>query len=91
MNCDVDIAFVRRGAKAVERVKRHAVAMRPEHEKLAEFAQADESIASGVADFFGEAFFNLVRIVESSVAKLPVRPDNGEPYVKITTTRASGN
>ena len=50
LNCDVNIAFSRRGATTVDRIKQHAFAIRRELEKLAECAHADESIACGVAD-----------------------------------------
>ena len=85
LNCEVEIRFSKRGSTAVDRIKGHAMAMKREMENLAECAHSDESIATGVAVFFGEAFFNLVRIVENTVKMLPLRPDNREPYINITS------
>ena len=86
LNCEVEIHFSKRGSTAVDRVKQHAFAIKREMDNLAECARSDESIAVGVAGFFGEAFFNLIRIVENSIEKLPLRPGNGEPYVKLTSS-----
>ena len=86
LNCEVEICFSKRGTTAVDRIKQHAFAIKREMDNLAECARSDESIAVGVAVFFGEAFFNLIRIVEKSIEKLPLRSDNSEPYVKLTSS-----
>ena len=46
---------------SVSRIKRFAFQIKHELDKLAAIAATDHSIAKGVSDFFGEAFFNLVR------------------------------
>lgn len=85
LSCDVNIVFTKRDETAVDRVKRHAFAIKRELDRLAECAHADEKIASGVAAFFGDAFFNVVGMLADSSQKLPLRPD-GDPYVRITST-----
>jgi transcriptional regulator with XRE-family HTH domain len=70
------------GARAVELVKFHAMAMKSLLEQIAETAQDDEVITQGVAKFWGEAFINLMSILQDTSQKLPVRPDNGGPYVR---------
>ena len=91
LNCDVNLVFSPRGETAVERVKRHAMAIKRELDELATCAHQDEEIAHGVACFMGEAFFNLIRMVEKSCDKLPLRqdplhPDNSVPYIKIVSS-----
>lgn len=71
-----------KGARAVDLVKFHAMAMKALLEQIAETAQDDEVIAQGVAKFWGEAFINLMTILQDTSQKLPVRPDNGGPYVR---------
>jgi transcriptional regulator with XRE-family HTH domain len=79
---DVRLVFMKRGATSADRVKMHALGIRNELEQMAECARGDESIAEAVAGFFGEAFFNLVRLVQSACGKLPNR-SNDEPYIHI--------
>jgi len=71
-----------KGARAVDLVKFHAMAMKSLLEQIAETAQDDEVIAQGVAKFWGEAFINLMTILQDTSQKLPVRPDSGGPYVR---------
>jgi transcriptional regulator with XRE-family HTH domain len=66
---------------SVSRIKRFAFQIKYELDKLAALAATDHSIAKGVSDFFGEAFFNLVRMLQDSTKKLPCRPEDGSPHI----------
>ncbi|HEY3965716.1 MAG TPA: helix-turn-helix domain-containing protein [Planctomycetaceae bacterium] len=79
---DVCLVFRDRNSTAVDRVKMHAFQIKKELERMAEVAHKDESIAEAVAGFFGEAFFNLVKLVQRASNKLPKR-SNDEPYIHI--------
>jgi transcriptional regulator with XRE-family HTH domain len=65
----------------VERVKQYAFRIREELDRLAGLAKKDHSIVQGVSDFFGEAFFNLLRILQDSAGRLPCNPEDGSPYI----------
>lgn len=82
LDCDVHLLFLKRNSTAVERVKQYAFCIKRELDRLADAAQKDDGIAKGVAGFFGDAFFNMLRIVQDACGKLPTRPDNS-PYIRI--------
>jgi transcriptional regulator with XRE-family HTH domain len=65
----------------VGRVKRLASRIAEELDHLAGLARGDRRIAQGVAGFFNEAFFNLVRILQRSAENRPGDPDDGEPLI----------
>lgn len=65
----------------VTRIKKFAFQIKREMDKLGALAADDHLIAKGVAEFVGEAFFNLMRIMQDSVKKLPPRPEDGNPYI----------
>ena len=50
---------------------------------MAQLAGRDEKIAQAVSAFFGEAFFNLVKMLQDSANKLPLRADDDAPYIRI--------
>lgn len=66
---------------AVERVKHHAFRIKEELDHLAELAGNDHGMVAGVSGFFGEAFFNLIAIIQASAQKLPRKPDDGKPHI----------
>jgi transcriptional regulator with XRE-family HTH domain len=70
-----------RETTAVGRVKKLAFQIKDELDRLAGLAQEDQKIAQGVAGFFSEAFFNLVRILQGLADKLPCRPEDGESLI----------
>jgi transcriptional regulator with XRE-family HTH domain len=70
-----------RETTAVGRVKKLAFQIKEELDRLAGPAREDQKIAQGVAGFFSEAFFNLVRILQGSAEKLPCHPEDGEPLI----------
>jgi transcriptional regulator with XRE-family HTH domain len=65
----------------VTRIKKFAFQIKHELDRLATLAAQDHLIAKGLSDFLGEAFFNLVNILQESAKKLPPRPEDGNPYV----------
>jgi len=77
----VRIVLESRKSNAVTRVKTHAFQIKHELDQLAKLATSDDQIAEGVSGFFGEALFNLVRILQDSAQKLPPRPEDGSPSI----------
>jgi transcriptional regulator with XRE-family HTH domain len=69
------------GTTAVDRVKWLAFQIKHQLDQLADLAKDDQKIAHGVADFFSEAFFNLVSMLQDSAKKLPCHPEDGEPII----------
>ncbi len=67
---------------AVNLVKHHAFSIKEIMDHLTNLAQGDEKIAKGVANFLGEAFFNLVNMLGGSARRLPKRKDD-KPYIEI--------
>lgn len=68
---------------AVDEIKHHAFSIKKLMDRLAHFANLDDKIARGVSDFFGEAFLNLVSMIQDSASKLPPRPEGETPYIQI--------
>lgn len=88
-DCDLNLLFSPRKATAVDRVKYHAYVIKRELETMAECAQADHQIAKGVANFYREAFINFIKMIQEAATQLPNQPENGEPYIHISTTEES--
>ena len=62
LDCDVMLTFQKRHSTAVDRVKQHAFAIKRELDGLAKMAGRDSKLGKGIAAFFGEALFNVVRL-----------------------------
>ncbi len=77
------LLFGDRKMTAAEEVKHHAFCIKRLMDRLAQLAGRDEKIAQAVSAFFGEAFFNLVKMLQDSASKLPMRPDDDSPYIRI--------
>jgi transcriptional regulator with XRE-family HTH domain len=77
----VNIVLESKECTPVSRIKKFAFQIKHELDKLASLAAQDHLIAKGVSDFVGEAFFNLVKILQDSAKKLPSRPEDGNPYI----------
>lgn len=77
----ISVTAERMDRGAVDRVKHHAFRIKEELDRLAELAGNDHGMAAGVSGFLGEAFFNLVTILQASARKLPSKPDDGKPYI----------
>lgn len=74
----VDVVLESRETTSVERVKRLASRIKEELDHLAGLARDDRRIAQGVASFFNEAFFDLVKILQGSAENLPRDAEDGE-------------
>src|SRR5262249_25109742 len=77
-------------ASAVSRVKTLAFRIKHELDHLAGLAANDSNIARGIAGFFGEAFFTLVRMLQDSASKLPPCSEDGEPLISFTICEDGG-
>jgi transcriptional regulator with XRE-family HTH domain len=77
----VGVVLEPRDTTVVGRVRNLAFQIKHELDRLAGLASDDQKIARGVAGFFNEAFFNLVRILQGSAKKLPCDPGDGEPPI----------
>lgn len=77
------LSLASRGRTIADEVKDHALVIKRLMEQMVKLAHGDEVIAKAVAEFHGEAFFNLINILQQSAAKLPKRPDGETPYLKI--------
>jgi transcriptional regulator with XRE-family HTH domain len=80
---DVRIGLAKKGRTAVEQVKDHAFAIRRLLDHLAGLAATDHLIARGVSNFFGEAAFNLIGMLQDCANKLPPPPEGTPPYFQI--------
>lgn len=72
-----------KGPTPVARVRRLAFRIKQELDHLAGLATIDQGIARGVAAFFGEAFFNMLKMLQESAKRLPVQADDGKPFVSL--------
>ncbi|MFN0052428.1 MAG: helix-turn-helix transcriptional regulator [Planctomycetales bacterium] len=81
--CEVTIIFSERGRSLADKIKHFAFGIRAAFLKLADLAHKDEAIAKGVADLNAQAFRNINRFLQESSAKLPLCPENGQPYIQI--------
>jgi len=84
MDCGADVLLANRHATLFERVKCHAFGMRDAFMQLAKLAQKDEQMAKGVAYGHVEALMNVAKMLQDTLNELPVCPDNGKPYVRIS-------
>ena len=71
LDLQVSAVFNPKKESAVEEIKHHAFEIKNRLEHLAELAKKDEAIYEGVSGFYGEAFFNMLKIFEHAVGKLP--------------------
>ena len=77
------LTFQKRHSTSVDRVKQHAFAIKRELDDLARIAGSNSTLQKGVASFFGEAFFNIVRLISESAQALPNVNDDS-PHVRVS-------
>jgi len=82
LGLDVCLLVTPRHRMAIAMVKHHALAIKRLLDRLADLARGDNQIARGVAGFFGEAFFNLVKMLQDSSSRLP-KNEGERPYIQI--------
>ncbi|TXT21071.1 MAG: DNA-binding protein [Planctomycetota bacterium] len=80
---EVTILFSKRGRSLADQIKHHAFCIRSAFLKLAELAHKDEKIAEGVAGLHMQAFHNINKFLQETSEKLPLCPENGQPYIRI--------
>jgi len=83
LGMDIELFLANRERTIVDDVKFHAFRFKHFLDQLAKFAERDEGIAHGVANFMGEAFFNVVKLIQDSASRLPKRKEDGRPRVCI--------
>jgi len=83
LDCDVVLTFQKRHSTSADRVKQHAFAIKRELDDLARIAGDDSTLRKGVASFFVEAFFNIVRMISESAKSLPATSDDS-PHVRVS-------
>lgn len=81
---DVDIVLKPKDMSLTDEVKFHAFRMKRCLDQLAKLPGNDHKIADGIAGFLGEAFFNLVNMLNDSASLLPNRSDDDGPFIRIT-------
>jgi len=69
--------------KRVERIKELAICLKGELESLADLSSTgdDPSIRQSINGFFGEAWFNLFKILCDTTSKLPQEPEETSPLM----------
>jgi transcriptional regulator with XRE-family HTH domain len=77
----VNIVLESKECTSVSRIKNLAFRIKHELDRMAKLAADDHVIAKGVSGFFGEAFFNLLKMIQDSAQKLPPRPQDGSPTI----------
>lgn len=83
LGSDVTFLFAKRGLGLASQVKYHALKMRDGLSRLVQIAREDDALVKGIAGFHAEAFVNIAKMIQETASKLPVCPENGEPYIKI--------
>ena len=83
LDLELGIIISPREASAVSKVKHHAFAIKRVTDQLADMAAGDNAITKGVAQFFGEAAFNLVSMLQQSAKKLPLSADESPFQIEI--------
>lgn len=83
LDMDVQIVLARKKLRLTDKIKLHALAIKNLLEKLVGLAHLGDEFARAIAQFHGEAFFNLVRIVKQSADELPRDPSSDDPRIQI--------
>ena len=88
VGCEFGYGIVPQDMKPVDKVKGHVFAIKTHMDDLSRLAQTDETIVTGVANFFFELFVNFARLVGSSAKLLPLAPDES-PYFQVQIDQMS--
>jgi transcriptional regulator with XRE-family HTH domain len=83
MGMDIGLVFANHNRTIADEIKFHAFRIKHLLDKLAGFAQRDESIAQGVTNFMTEALINIAKLIQDSFSKLPPRQEDGSPRICI--------
>ena len=91
LELNMHIVVAPKNDTAVNLVKHHAFCIKEIMEHLTNLAQSDEKIAKGVADFHGETFFNLVKMLSDSTKRLPKRTDDKLRWTHLSRPRITNS
>lgn len=83
MNCEIQFVFSDRPLNAIDRIKRHALAIQRELSELTAIVKGDAVIASGVSKLIAELLYNIGRFAQDAMKKLP-KPPKGEPQIRLS-------
>ncbi len=83
LDCEIHLTLFPRRMTLVDRIKYHGVAIAQILQRLAQLARSDSTIAQGVARFFRESCYNLVRFVKDAAEQLPREPETDRPLLTI--------
>lgn len=76
---EMRIFLVPKGQKVADEVKMHAFVIKRLLDRMVQLTGKDGAMARAVANFFGEAAFNLTRFVRDAAAALPAPPEDPHP------------
>ncbi len=76
-----DIVLESKECSSVSRIKSLVFRIGHELDRMAKTAADDRVIANGDSGFFGEAFFNLVKMIQDSTQNLPPRAKDESPTI----------
>lgn len=71
VQCDFATTVTPKDIEPVDHVKLHAFAIHRHMKDMAKLAHRDEDVAKKVAEFFGEVFFNMSRLINDASEELP--------------------
>lgn len=84
LDLKLEIGFRKQGeVEIVDLIKYHAFKIRDYLDTLAKLAGKDKTMVEGVSAFFGEAFFNMVNIIQDSASKLKKTGSKEKPKAPI--------
>ena len=72
LNLQLEIGYRHRSAKIVDLIKYHAFKIQEYLNQLSALAKDDETLNKSIAQFHGEALFNIGKIVFDSLSKLKI-------------------
>jgi transcriptional regulator with XRE-family HTH domain len=75
LRLDMGLVFTKSGNTDVELIKAHAILIKRLLSRMCAFAKRDDDIADAFAAFLGEAFFNLVKMLQDSAKDVPPNAD----------------
>jgi len=85
---ELEISLMPQGMSLTDEVKFYAFQMKHRLDALTELAGEDRKLAEGIAGFLGEAFFNLVGMLNDSASRLP-SDESDRPYIRVRVEELS--
>lgn len=85
VNCNFHAGIAPKDLKPAAQVKCLAFAIHNRMKDMAKLAHVDEEIGKAVANFFGEVFYNMSRLIGDAAGGLPKNED-GNPLIEFSIT-----